>query len=64
MNLIEAYKWYAAAAAQGDTDAAARAAALEGRMPEADAAAARQAAADFKAKPLNAAANDVPSLEE
>ena len=64
VNLIEAYKWYAAAAAQGDTDAGARAAALEGRMPEADAAAARQAAADFKAKPMNAAANDVPSLEE
>lgn len=64
VNLIESYKWYAAAAAQGDTDAGARAAALEGRMPEADAAAARQAAADFKAKPMNAAANDVPSLEE
>ncbi len=63
VNLVEAYKWYSAAAAQGDTDAGARVAALEGRMPDGDVKQAKEAIAAFKPKPLNAAANDVPTLK-
>lgn len=63
VNLVESYKWYAAAAAQGDNDAGARAAALEGRMAEGDVKLAKEALAAFQPKPMNAAANDVPSLK-
>ncbi len=64
VNLVEAYKWYAAAAAQGDKESGERAIALESRMKPDDVSKAKQMAADFKPKPVNAAANDTPTLKE
>ena len=61
-NPVEAYKWYMAAGAQGDADATARADALEATLAPDDAKRARRLAAEFRAQPVNAAANDVPTL--
>ncbi len=60
-SLTEAYKWYSIAAAQGDTESKARVDALATQLAPADKAAAQKAADSFRPKPMNAAANAVPS---
>jgi localization factor PodJL len=47
-NLIDAYKWYAAAAAQGDKQAASRVEVLAKELKPAELAQAMRAAAEFK----------------
>jgi TPR repeat protein len=59
-GLINASKWYFIAAAQGDRYAEARAAELADTVPHDDYVMAKMMAADFKAAPLDRAANDLP----
>ncbi len=63
-SLVNAYKWYAIAAAAGDSEAKSRVDALSTQLSAADQQAAQQAAAAFKPQPLNAAANVPPMASE
>ncbi len=60
-NLKDAITWYAVAASQGDNGAAERLDALKKAVGASDVAIALDAARRFKPKPLNPAANDLPS---
>ena len=63
-SLLNAYKWYAIAAAQGDGESKARLQAISTQL-SADARAAAQHAADtFKPGPLAARANVAPPMAE
>ena len=59
-SLIDAYKWYAIAAAKGDPGSRARIETLGSELGAEDKAAAEQAAAEFHAAPQNRAANTPP----
>jgi hypothetical protein len=59
-SLVDAYKWYSAAAADGDKEAKARVRALEAQFNAADGAAAKKAAADFRATPPDRVSNANP----
>jgi localization factor PodJL len=58
---IDAYAWYAAAAAQGDNDAKKRMQAIEKRLIPRDLAAAKLKVNEFKAKPVKREANELPA---
>jgi TPR repeat protein len=58
----DAYKWYAIAAAQGDYDAATQAGLVAKRLSPDELQAAKNAAADFRPRPVNRTANDIPQL--
>jgi localization factor PodJL len=60
-SLTDAYKWYAVAAAQGDSESKARVDALSSQLAPADKAAAQKAADTFQPQPLNRAANTAPT---
>jgi localization factor PodJL len=62
-DMIEAYKWFAVAAAQGDSDAASRRDDVAKAMPPDDLAKARAAVASWHAKPALPEANAVPAPE-
>jgi localization factor PodJL len=59
-SLVDAYKWYAIAAAQGDRESQARIAALTSSLPSGDLDGARNEAASFKPETVDAAANFAP----
>jgi TPR repeat protein/AcrR family transcriptional regulator len=61
-SLLDAYKWYAIAAAQNDQDAQARVDVLKTQLNQNELTAAEQAANAFEPAPLNAEANDTPTL--
>jgi localization factor PodJL len=61
-NLQEATTWYAIAAAQGDTGAAERLDALKKSQPSGSVTPALEAARKFQPRPLNAEANELPSM--
>jgi len=63
-SLTEAYKWYAIAAAQGDTESKVRVDALATQLTPADKAAAQAAAQNFRAKPMDHAANAAPTAAD
>ena len=63
-SLTEAYKWYAIAAAQGDTESKARVDALATQLTPADKASAQAAAQNFRAKPMDPAANTAPTAAD
>ncbi|MEJ0025847.1 MAG: tetratricopeptide repeat protein [Rhizomicrobium sp.] len=56
-SLLNAYKWYAVAGRQGDAESKARLEALQTQLNADDLAAARHAAASFKAAPYDLGAN-------
>jgi localization factor PodJL len=58
-NLSSSYAWFAIAAAQGDTDAGKKCDDVAARLGASDLAAAKAAAAGFRAKTPDPAANDV-----
>ena len=62
LSLIDAYTWYAIAAAQGDGESRQRLSVLQGQLGEADRAAAQRTAAGFHPAPLNRAANLPPEM--
>lgn len=59
-SLVNAYKWYAIAAAQGDAESKARIEAIASQIDASDKAAADKKAANFRAEPLDPAANSPP----
>jgi localization factor PodJL len=59
-SLVDAYKWYAIAAAQGDSESKSRIDALSSQIKDADRAAAQAAATRFHPQPMNPAANSLP----
>lgn len=59
-SLTDAYKWYRIAAAQGDRESQSRVDALKSQLDDADLSAAEEAAASFKAAPLDRDANVGP----
>ena len=61
-SLVDAYKWYLIAAAQGDAESKKRSEALATQLNDSDRKAAQQAAEAFKAQDPNPAANSVPAL--
>lgn len=61
-NLTEAAKWYAVAHAQGDVGAAERLEVLKKTLSAGDIAMAFEAARNFKPKPLDQTANEVPVI--
>ena len=63
-SLLNAYRWYAIAAAQGDAESKARLQTIAAQMSDDDRAAAQKAADTFKAAPLDARANVAPTVEE
>lgn len=63
-SLLDAYKWYSIAAAAGDPVAKARAAAIETQVSPEELQAAQLVAANFTPRPLNNAANDVPTMAD
>jgi localization factor PodJL len=62
-NLSEAAKWYAIAASQGDTGATEKLEALKKVLSASDVAMALEAARQFKPKPLDKTANELPSVQ-
>jgi localization factor PodJL len=60
-NLSESYKWFALAAAQGDTEAGKKRDEVAARLDATALAAARRAVAGFKAAPQPSAAIAVPA---
>lgn len=62
-NLSEAAKWYAIAASQGDTGASEKLEALKKTLSASDVAMALEAAKQFKPKPLDKTANELPSVQ-
>jgi localization factor PodJL len=60
-SLTEAYKWYAIAAAGGDSESKTRVDALATQLSPADKATAQAAAQNFHPKPMNPAANTAPT---
>jgi localization factor PodJL len=63
-SLTEAYKWYAIAAAGGDSESKARVDALATQLTPADKAAAQAAAQNFHAKPMDPASNTAPTATD
>ena len=63
-SLLDAYKWYAIAAAAGDTESKSRIDALGTQLSADDRAAAQRSADAFRAQPLNPRANVAPQLGE
>jgi localization factor PodJL len=63
-SLLNAYKWYAIAAAQGDGESKARLQAISTQLSADDRAAAQHAADTFKPGPLDARANVAPTMAE
>jgi localization factor PodJL len=61
-SLIDATKWYAIAAAQGDGESRQRLSVLQTQLDPAGRAAAQRAADNFHAAPLNRAANLPPEM--
>jgi localization factor PodJL len=62
-NLSEAAKWYAIAASQGDAGAAEKLEGLKKVLSASDVAMALEAARQFKPKPLDKTANELPSVQ-
>jgi len=58
-DLGQSYRWFAIAAAQGDEDAGRKRDEVAGRLSASDLAAAKAAAESWKAKPIEASANEV-----
>ena len=63
-SLLDAYKWYAIAAAEGDAESKSRIDALSTQLSADDRAAAQRSADQFKPQALDAAANVPPQLSE
>ena len=63
-SLLNAYKWYAIAAAQGDAESKARLQAISTQLSADDRAAAQHAADTFKPGQLDARANVAPTMAE
>ena len=63
-SLLDAYKWYAIAAAAGDAESKSRIDALGTQLSADDRAAAQHSADAFHAQPLNPKANVAPQLSE
>jgi localization factor PodJL len=63
-SLTEAYKWYAIASVQGDTESRTRVEALATQLPAAEKAVADATAKAFKARTADATANDPPPLAQ
>ena len=63
-SLLDAYKWYAIAAAAGDTESKARIDALATQISADDRAAAQKAADAFKPLPLDPRANVAPQMSD
>ncbi len=63
-SLNNAYKWYLIAAAQGDSEARARARILAMQLTEDQRQAAERAAATFAPRPFDHAANELPTLAQ
>jgi TPR repeat protein len=63
-SLLDAYKWYSIAAAAGDPVAKTRADAIATQVSSEELQAAQQVAANFKPRPINPAANDIPSIAD
>jgi localization factor PodJL len=63
-SLLDSYKWYALAAAQGDKDSAARVDALSSQLSADDLATAKDAVTAFKPLTLNPEANVAPVLPD
>jgi localization factor PodJL len=59
-SLIDAYKWYAIAAAQGDSESKARLDVIAAQLTADERAAARKAATEFHPLPLDRNANVPP----
>jgi localization factor PodJL len=62
-NLAEAAKWYAIAASQGDAGAGEKLEALKKTMPAGDMKAAEDAARQYKPRPMDKVANELPSVQ-
>jgi localization factor PodJL len=60
-SLIDAYKWYAIAAAKGDVESRTRVDVLASQLGADERAAAEKAAADFRPQPETPAANTLPN---
>jgi localization factor PodJL len=63
-SLTEAYKWYLIAANQGDAESRTRVEALATQLQAAQKTAAERAAAAFRAKAVDDAANEPPTLAQ
>ncbi|HVU20665.1 MAG TPA: TetR family transcriptional regulator [Rhizomicrobium sp.] len=63
-SLLDAYQWYSIAAAAGDPVAKARAGAIATQVSPEELQAAQQVAANFQPRPMNRAANDVPTMAD
>jgi localization factor PodJL len=59
-SLVDAYRWYVIAAKEGDGESRIRAEAIAAQLPAEDRAAADEAAARFKALPINPLSNTAP----
>ncbi len=63
-SLLDAYKWYAIAAAQGDSESRARIDALSTQLSTDDRAAAQHAAETFKPAPVDPRSNTPPQISD
>ncbi len=63
-SLLDAYKWYAIAASNGDVESKSRIAVLTTQLSADDRAAAQRSADQFKATALDAAANAAPQMAQ
>jgi localization factor PodJL len=63
-SLLDAYKWYAIAAAAGDAESKARTEALATQLSADDRAAAQHAASAFHAQALDVKANVAPLMSD
>ncbi len=63
-SLLDAYKWYSVAATAGDPVAKTRAEAIATQVSSEELQAAQTEAANFKPRPMNRAANDIPTMAQ
>jgi localization factor PodJL len=62
-DLVQSYAWFAAAAAQGDEDAAKKRDDVANKLSTAELASAKSLAASFKPRKIDAAVNEPPSVK-
>ncbi|WP_267420888.1 hypothetical protein [Methylobacterium sp. GC_Met_2] len=62
-DLVQSYAWFAAAAAQGDEDAAKKRDDVANKLSTAELASAKSLAGSFKPRKIDAAVNDPPSVK-
>ncbi len=62
-DLVQSYAWFAAAAAQGDEDAAKKRDDVANKLSTAELASAKSLAAAFKPRKIDAAVNEQPSIK-